>query len=180
MPDLPNIALVGNVSAKFENQTNKAITSFFYAVKPRVVYNTKVMLPSAKKDSVPTTQKSWVVYEFSCRCEARYVGRTMQRLADRIKQHVSTSIRKKNTTIREQPPRMCKNSNSIMKSDSAIGQHLIENPECAKTYSGDNFRIIGQAGSSFRLTVLESVYIKTQNPVLCKQNEFILSLGLFK
>ena len=36
---------------KFENQINKAITScfFFYAVKPRVVYSTRVMLPSAKK-----------------------------------------------------------------------------------------------------------------------------------
>ena len=30
------------------------------------------------------------------------------------------------------------------------------------------------------LGVLESVYIKTQNPVLCKQREFIFSLGLFK
>ena len=74
----------------------------------RAVYNTRVMLPSAKKDSVPTTQKSCVVYEFSCRCEARYVGRTTQRLADRIKQHVPTSIRTKNTTTREQPPRTCK------------------------------------------------------------------------
>ena len=52
---------------------NKAITSCFYAVKPRVVYSTRVMLPSAKKDSVPTTQKSCVVYEFSCRYEARYI-----------------------------------------------------------------------------------------------------------
>ena len=40
---------------ELENQINKVITSCFYAVKPRVVYNTKVMLPSAKKDSVPTT-----------------------------------------------------------------------------------------------------------------------------
>ena len=67
---------IGNVSSKFENQINKAITSCFYAVKPRVVYSTRPMLPSAKKDSVPTTQKSCVIYEFSCRCEARYVGRT--------------------------------------------------------------------------------------------------------
>ena len=171
---------IGNVSSRFENQINKAITSCFYAVKPRVVYNTKVMLPSAKKDSVPTTQKSCVVYEFSCRCEALYVESTTQRLADRIKQHIPTSIRKKNTTIREQPPRMCKNSNSKMKSDSTIGQHLIKNPECAKTYSDDNFRIIGQARSSFHLSVLESVYIKTQNPVLYKQKEFIFSIGLFK
>ena len=171
---------IGNVSSRFENHIKKAITSCFYAVKPRVVYNTKVMLPSAKKDTVPTTQKSCVVYEFLCRCEARYVGRTTQRLADRITQHIPMSNRKKNTTIREQPPHMCKNSNSKMKSDSAIGQHLITNPECAKTYSDDTFRIIGQARSSFHLSVLESVYIKTQNPVLCKQKEFIFSLGLFK
>ena len=70
--------------------------------------------------------------------------------------------------------------NRVMKSDSAIGQHLITNPECAKTYIDDNFRIIGQARSSFHLGVLESVYIKTQNAVLCKQKEFIFTLGLFK
>ena len=135
---------IGNVSSKFENQINKAITSCFYAVKPRAVYNTRVMLPSAKKDSVPTTQKSCVVYEFSCRCEARYVGRTTQRLADRIK-HVPASIGKKSNIVREQPPRMCKNNNPKMNCDWAIGQHLITNPECAKTYTDDNFRIIGQA-----------------------------------
>ena len=123
---------IGNVSSKFENQINKAITSCFYAAKPSVVYNTRVMLPSAKKDSVPTTQKSCVVYEFSCRCEARYVGRTTQRLADRIKQHVPTSIRKKSSTVREQPPCMCKNISSKINCESAIGQHLITNPECAK------------------------------------------------
>ena len=135
------------------------------------------MLPFAKKDSIPTTQKS-VVYEFSYRCEARYVGRTTQRL-DRIKQHVPMSIRTKNTITREQPPRMCKNSNSKMKSDSAIGQHLIKTPECTQTYSDNNFRIIWQARSSFHLSALESVCIKTQNPVLRKQKEFIFSLGLF-
>ena len=86
----------------------------------------------------------------------------------------------KKTIKREQPPRMCKNSNSKMKSDSAIGKHLIKNPECAKTYSDDNFRIIGQARSSLHLSVLESVYIKTQNPNMCQEKEFIFSLGFFK
>ena len=50
----------------------------------------------------------------------------------------------------------------------------------SKTYTDDNFRIIGQARSSFHLGVLESVYIKTKNPVLCEQKEFIFSPGLFK
>jgi len=103
---------IGNISSEFENQISKAITSCYYVVKPRVVYNTRVMLPSAKKDCVSTTQKSCVVYEFSCPREARYVGRTTQRLADRIKQHVPTSIRKKSNTVREQPPRICTKNNS--------------------------------------------------------------------
>ena len=123
-----------NVSSKFENQIIKAIVSCYYAVKPRLVYNTRVMLPSVKKDCVPTTQKNCVVYEFSCQCEARYVGRTTQRLTDRIKQHVSMSIRKKSNTIREQPPPICKNCNSKINCESVIGQHLIANPECVKTY----------------------------------------------
>ena len=171
---------IGNVSSKFENQISKAITSCYYAVKPRVVYNTRVMLPPAKKDCVPTTQKSCVVYEFSYRYEARYVGRTTQRLANRIKQHVLTSTRKKSNTVREQPPLICKKSNSKINFEPAIGQHLIANPELARTYTDDNFRLIGQARSSFHLSVLESVYIKTQNPVLCSQKEFVFSLGLFK
>ena len=50
--------------------------------------------------------KTVVVYEFSCRCEARYVGRTTQRLAGRIKQYVPKSIRKKSNTVREQPLRI--------------------------------------------------------------------------
>ena len=93
---------IGNVSSKFENQINKAITSCFYDVKPRVVYSTGVLLQRSYHS------KSSVVYGFLCRCEARYVGRTTQRLADRIKQHVPTSIRKKSNTVREQPPRLYK------------------------------------------------------------------------
>ena len=46
---------------------------------------------------------------------------------------------------------ICKNISSKINCESAIGQHLITNPECAKTYTDDNFRIIGQARSSFHL-----------------------------
>ena len=176
MSGIPKIALDWYVSSKFENQISKAITSCYYAVKPHVVYNTRVMLPSAKKDCVHTTQRSCVVYKFSFRCEAWYFGRTTQILADRIKQHVPTSIRRKSNTVREQPPRIYKKHNSKINCESAIGQHLIANSECAKTYTDDNFRIIGQARSSFHLSVLESVYIKTQNPVLRRQKEFVFAL----
>ena len=62
--------------------------------------------------------------------------------------------RKKSNAARAQPPRICKNNKSKTNCESAIGHHLIANPECAKTYTDDNFRIIGQARSSFQLSVL--------------------------
>ena len=74
---------------------------------------------------------------------------------------------------------MRKNISSKINCESAIGQHLITDPECAKTYTDDNFRNIGQTRSSFYLDVLESVYIETQNPVSCRQKEFVFSLKLF-
>jgi len=110
--------------------------------------------------------KKVVSYDVSCRCEARYIGHTTQILADRIKQYVPISIRKNSNAAREQSPRICKNNKSKINCESAIGQHLIANPECAKTYTDDNFRIIGQARSSFHSSVLVSVYIQTHNPVL--------------
>ena len=73
-----------------------------------------------------------------------------------------------------------------MKSIKSLIKSLISNKSRKVTerlteiYTDDNFRIIGQARSSFYLSILESVYIKTQNPVLCRQKEFVFSLGLFK
>ena len=43
--------------------------------------------------ALPALQKSNVIYQFSCHCNSRYVGRTSQMLQDRIKQHVPKSIR---------------------------------------------------------------------------------------
>ena len=106
------------------------------------------MLPFAKKDSIPTTQKGLVIHEFPWQSEAQYVGPTMQWLADRIKQHVPTSIRMKSTTIRKHPPFMCKKNNSQINCELVIG-HFPTNPECAKIYIDNNFWIIGQARLSF-------------------------------
>ena len=44
---------IGNVSLKFEDQISTAITSCFHV---REVFNTRVMLPSARKDTIPTTK----------------------------------------------------------------------------------------------------------------------------
>ena len=143
-----------------------SITKCFFAVNPRVVYSTKKAL-SIQKECVPSTQKSSVEYEFTRQCDSGYIGRTTQRLEDRIKQHVPSNIRNKTHPLREQPPRSCKSIITTKTCNSAIGQHLLENQDCSKNYNGDMFRIIGRARSSFHLAVLESIYISTKKPLLC-------------
>ena len=49
---------------------------------------TSVYRPSTKKDVLPSHHCSNLVYLFVCHCDSRYVGRTSQRLQERIKQHI--------------------------------------------------------------------------------------------
>ena len=99
--------------------------------------------------------------------------------AEDCRQHKTTGIRNKSNNARKQPPCMCKNNNSNIACELAIGQYHTTNPECTKAYTDHNFQIVGQARSSFHLSFLETVYIKTQYPVLCRQTEFIFLIGLF-
>ena len=85
-----HIPWIGNVSMKFEKQIMSAVKRCFFSVKPRVIFNTRQLLPAIKKDVLPSHHHSNIIYQFLCHCDSRYVGRTSQRLEERIKQHVPT------------------------------------------------------------------------------------------
>ena len=139
------------------------------------------MLPVARKDILPTTQKSSVIYEYKSHCDNRYVGQRSQRLQDRIKQHVPQWLRQQSTCPRRsQPHRSCKRKDTKPDYDSAVGQYLLENDQCALNYDNNRFSILATARSSFYLNLLEAVYIKIQRPALCRQKEFVYALKLFR
>ena len=132
---------------------------------------------------LPALQKSNVNYQFSCHCDSRYVGRTSQRLQDRIKQQVPKSIRScSSSQKRLLPARRCKSSTQTntqsLASDSAIGLHLLQNPICAQHYDDSRFSILAQGRSPFHLSALEATFIKTSNSALYRQKEFVYSLKI--
>ena len=86
---LPRLA---SVSTRFKKQAKSTVKQCFSVVEPRVAYSTNELLFATNKDVLPALQKSNVIYQFSSHCDSRYVGRTSQRLQDRIKQHVPKSI----------------------------------------------------------------------------------------
>ena len=90
------------------------------------------------------------------------MGRTSQRLQQRIKQHVPKTILQKHISQdRSTLARSCKPINSFKTetSFSAIGQHLLQNPTCAHEYNDNKFSILARGRTSFHLSTLEVTYI---------------------
>ena len=134
------------------------------------------MLPASRKDVLPAIQKSSVISGYKCHCDSRYVSRTAQRLQDRIKQHVPKWLRQHTASQRVQPNRACERKQLTPECDSAIGQRLLENDQCAAKYNDDQFSILDTARSPFHRSLLEASYIKARRPNLCKQKEFAYTL----
>ena len=97
-----------------------------------------------------------------------------------FKKHVPKSITNPRTSANRQSfSRSCKNNIRPQQfHESAIGQHLLDNAQCALHYSNEKFSILARGRSSFHLSALEATFIKSLNPLLCKQKEFVYSLKI--
>ena len=148
-----------------------------------VVYFTSKLFAATNKNVRPALQKRNVMYQFACHCDSQYVGRLSQGLQDRIKQHISKSIRSfSSSQKRLLSASRCKPSTQtnteFFRSDSAIALHLLQNPVCAQHYDESRFSILAQGRSPFHLSALEATFIKTSKPALCRQNDLVYSLKL--
>ena len=158
---------IGKASIGLDKNVKTAVESCYCSVTTTVVFTSKRMLPVTRKDVLPTTLKSSVVYEYSCHCDSRYVERTSHRLQDRIKQHVPKWLQQQaKRPTRSQPGRSCKLKCNNSDCDSAEGQHLLDNEQCAANYNDKRFKILAVARNSFHLCLLEATFIKTRHPVL--------------
>ena len=139
----------GNWSSSFAKNIASVTRSAYYAVDVHIAFSTARAF-NLKKDVLPSHDKSKLVYEFECRnCSSRYVGRTLQRLNARIRQHAplhlltlearlqrpargrprktprpsadKESIRPPSERRRVGPPRKCKNSTEIGDKSDQLG-----------------------------------------------------------
>ena len=172
---------LGNVSMRYEMQIKTAVKRCYFAVEPCIFYTTRQLLPVAKKDVLSAFHQSNIVYQFLCHCDSRYMGRTSQWLQQRIKQHVpKTILQEHNSQDRSTLARSCKPIRSFKAETffSAIGQHLSQNPTCAREYNDNKFSVLARGRTSFHLSTLEATYTKTSKPNLSKQKEFVYGLKI--
>jgi len=83
---------VGRSSIGFEHRLRSAVKCAFPDVKVVTVYATPRAF-TMRKDVLPTNLTSHIVYQFECRqCASRYVGKTLQHLSARVRQHVPLNL----------------------------------------------------------------------------------------
>ena len=100
MPCLFSSALFGNsfgYTVRRKSKIKAIVEKCFFAVEQRVIFTSRPLLPAIKKNMLPASLLSNVVYTFSCHCNSQYVGRTYQQLLDRTRQHVSKFIKTSHT-----------------------------------------------------------------------------------
>ena len=94
---------MGKLSTKLSSEIKAAVYNCFASVNSRVIFTLKCILPIAQENIIPARKKSNVIYEFQCHCDSWYVGRTLQRLKNRIRQHVPNWISCRIHATRTQP-----------------------------------------------------------------------------
>ena len=146
--------------AKFlENKVKRTIGRTFGAVSLRISHFTWQPLNGTFKDFTPDPEKNNIIFIFKCHCDTGYIGRTYQWFHLRRDQHITKSLRNW----------MANGDNKPNKSPSPIGDHLLINPECSKHYNDDKFSILTQGRNMYHPSVLESLFIETFKPRLCKE-----------
>ena len=189
------LPFLGPISVKFEKDIRRCVEPIFTCCRVNFVYSTRSAL-AVKKDVLPILQMSSVIYSYTCRhCESRYIGRTQQHLATRVRQHVPLNLLNEDQRAlrprRGRPPKNRENvalkSSSVVRPpassrntsvnvtpdttdyDYSIARHLATNPSCRATYSDNDFRIVCRGRSLSHLQVLEALYTRTLSPKLCVQ-----------
>lgn len=151
-----------------------SISSSYNVVKLHTVSQTRPLLLSFTKDRLSYFHKNLVVYKFKYCCDAVYIGRTNLRLETQAVQHVPAVLRSGSLS---QPIRRT----TLAVHESTIGQHLLDNPACASEYEDMWFSVLHSARLIHHLRVSEAVFIKRQQPSLCRQKEhFLRSLQLLE
>ena len=98
------LPLLGPTSTGFKNRIFRTTREASSTCTPVYVFTTRRMLSTCNKDVLPAVELSNVIYLFNCACGHGYVGRTSQRLEERIRQHVPVSLVAKATCHQPQEP----------------------------------------------------------------------------
>ena len=177
---------LGASSSALKNKLQQATRKAIHWCRVICSFTSRTAFNLCRKDILPTASQSNIVYLFKCSCSCTYVGRTVQRLEERIGQHVPRGLIGDDggslAVKRRGRPRKNNNLTEVSKTDTAITRHLKESALCLQGVArktSNHFSILAKGRSLLQLQFLEALYIKSNQPSLCVQKEHVKSLALF-
>ena len=138
---------IGKYSKEIQTKINDICQKYCHELKISTCFSLfKIGSLFSVKDSVPSGQKSLVVYLFVCAgCNASYIGETTRKLVTRIAEHLHEG------------------------KGSIIFEHISKNSRCREMCDETSFKIIDTANSEFQLKIKEAIHITMKKPTLNKQ-----------
>ena len=156
-----------SLSFKGDNNLNtikrrlrNTIERTYFAAELIFCSSTKTLPIPTAKDALPLYATSNCVYEFTCTCGCKYIGRTQRQLATRAKEHLPSWLLKQE----HRTPR------------SSITEHLLDTGHSVDPKT--SFRVLVRARTTRTLCYLEAASIRRSKPDLCKQLEHVVNLAL--
>ena len=139
-----NLPFLNETSAKIK----KSILGFLRCIDPnqqkfKVIFISYFQI----KDKLPLKFRSNCIYKLKCSCGKCYVGHTARNVYLRMEDHAKITC-------------------SLL---TAVGQHLLENPE--HTIEIENPEILGYSPYFSKRIIKEALYIQNHNPALNVQTE---------
>ena len=120
------LSWIGPISQEFADNISKSVTRCFYSVKVKTIFTTRFATLSSQKDVLPIIELNMLIYKFQCRCDADYIGRTLQRLGVRVRQQVPRFLLNRSQEI---------TFGCSQAQESSIGEHMCKSFICRANYS---------------------------------------------
>ena len=155
-------------SEKFAKCITVAVGKCYFSTAVRVNFLNRTAFVSMRKDVLPPHHINLVIYKYTCSCGSDYIGRTSNRLDLRIKQHFPACIL--NLEL--------KRSQLVNISGSSIEDHMINSRGCVADFDVNRFSIVSRSHLLYHLKALETLYVRSRQPSLCKQRDCLLGLNV--
>ena len=140
-PAFLRLPYIGPVSSRFEKSVKSVVMSTYSSVRPVIIFSTR-RAAGVVKDVLPIPTMNSIIYNFECRgCKSRYIGRTLQRLSARIRQHIPLRILP--VHARQSRPRRGRPPKSVV---------AVSSSQCAKHHHQDESKRRCESAASSRST----------------------------
>ena len=163
-----HLLYIGSRGERFAKSITTAVGKCYFSAAVQVIFQICTAFVSMCKDVLPPHHINSVIYKYTCSCGSDYIGRTSNRLDLRIKQHLPAHIL--NLEL--------KRGQLANTYGSSIAEQMINSRECVADFNVDIFSILSRSHSIFHLKVLETLYVRSLQPSLGKQRDYLLGLNV--